>query len=143
MLDIFLYIKLYSESMPYSGIFSTVGIFRQFQAHDSGIIQEQFTHILNITQADSGIEIWLIQAGIVSPIFRYIHKVTHTEAIFAHIRAHFRKFRHIQDPGITGSNNVNEYLLFKSGTSNHCSELFETFFHFCFKSAFFRIVFQR
>ena len=46
MLDIFLYIKLYSESMPYSGIFSTVGIFRQFQAHDSGIIQEQFTHIL-------------------------------------------------------------------------------------------------
>ena len=49
MLDIFLYIKLYSESMPYSGIFSTVGIFRQFQAHDSGIIQEQFTHILNIT----------------------------------------------------------------------------------------------
>ena len=72
MLDIFLYIKLYSESMPYSGIFSTVGIFRQFQGHDSGIIQEQFTHILNIIQADSGIEILLIQAGIVSPIFRIL-----------------------------------------------------------------------
>ena len=96
MLDIFLYIKLYSESMPYSGIFSTVGIFRQFQAHDSGIIQEQFTHILNITQADSGIEIWLIQAGIVSPIFRYIHKFTHNEAYlltFEHISGNSGIFR--------------------------------------------------
>ena len=96
MLDIFLYIKLYSESMPYSGIFSTVGIFRQFQAHDSGIIQEQFTHILNITQADSGIEIWLIQAGIVSPIFRYIHKFTHNEAYlltFGHISGNSGIFR--------------------------------------------------
>ena len=55
-------------------------------------------------------------------------------SIFAHIRAYFRKFRNIQDLGITSSNNFNEYLLFKSGTSNHCSDLFDTFFHFCFKS---------
>ena len=96
MLDIFLYIKLYSESMPYSGIFSTAGIFRQSQAHDSGIIQKQFTHILNIIQADSGIEIWLIQAGIFSPIFRYIHKVTHNEAYlltFGHISGNSGIFR--------------------------------------------------
>ena len=96
MLDIFLYIKLYSESMPYSGIFSTVGIFRQFQAHDSGIIQKQFTHILNIIQADSGIEIWLIQAGIFSPIFSYIHKVTHNEVYlltFGHISGNSGIFR--------------------------------------------------
>ena len=26
-------------------------------------------------------------------------------------------FRHIQDPGITGSNNVKQHLLFKSGSS--------------------------
>ena len=38
MLDIFLYIKLYSEPMTYLGIFSTAGIFSQFQAHYSGAI---------------------------------------------------------------------------------------------------------
>ena len=117
MLDIFLYIKLYSESMPYSGIFSTVGIFRQFQAHDSGIIQEQFTHILNITQADSGIEIWLIQAGIVSPIFRYIHKFTHNEAYlltFEHISGNSGIFRILALPAqimLTNTYSSSEVLL--------------------------------
>ena len=46
--DIFLYIKAYSEYMAYPGIFRTVDIFSQFQAHYSGITQEQFMNILNL-----------------------------------------------------------------------------------------------
>ena len=34
--------------MAYSGIFRTADIFSQFQARYSGIIQEQFMHILNL-----------------------------------------------------------------------------------------------
>ena len=41
--------------MAYSGIFRTVGIFSQFQAHYSGITQKQFICILNLVEADSGI----------------------------------------------------------------------------------------
>ena len=41
--------------MAYSGIFSIVGIFNQFQARYSGITQEQFMHILNLVLADSDI----------------------------------------------------------------------------------------
>ena len=40
-----MYIKAYSEYMAYSGIFRTVDIFIQFQAHYSGINQEQFMYI--------------------------------------------------------------------------------------------------
>ena len=47
-LDIFMYIKAYSEYMAYSGIFRTGDIFSQLQAHYSGITQEQFMHILNL-----------------------------------------------------------------------------------------------
>ena len=55
--------------------------------------------------------------------------------MFAHVGACFSRFRHIQDPGITGSNNAKQNLLFKSGYSikNHWSNLFGIFFHFCFK----------
>ena len=44
-----MYIKACSEYalMAYSGIFRTGDIFRQLQAHYSGITQEQFMHILN------------------------------------------------------------------------------------------------
>ena len=50
-----MYIKAYSGYMAYSGIFRTGDIFSQLQAHYSGITQEQFMHILNLIQADSGI----------------------------------------------------------------------------------------
>ena len=53
-LDIFMYIKAYSEYMAYSGIFRTVYIFSQFQTHYSGITQ-QFMRILNLIWTDSGI----------------------------------------------------------------------------------------
>ena len=43
-----MYIKAYSETTAYSGIFRTVDIFSQFQAHYSDITQEQFKHILNL-----------------------------------------------------------------------------------------------
>ena len=48
-LDIFMYIKGYLEPMAYSGIFRTIDIFSLFQARYSGITQEQFMHILNLT----------------------------------------------------------------------------------------------
>ena len=47
-LNVFMYIKAYSEYMAYSGIFRTVDIFNQSQAHYSGITQEQFMHIVNV-----------------------------------------------------------------------------------------------
>ena len=40
--------------MADSGIFRTVDIFSQSQSRYSGITQEQFIHILNLIQADSG-----------------------------------------------------------------------------------------
>ena len=48
-LDIFMYIKAYSEHMAYSSIFRAINIFSQFYARYSGITQEQFMHILNLT----------------------------------------------------------------------------------------------
>ena len=47
-LDIFMYIKEYSEPMGYLGIFRTIGMFSYFQTRYSGIAQEQFMHILNL-----------------------------------------------------------------------------------------------
>ena len=46
----------------------------------------------------------------------YIFSCTY-RGIFAHIRAYFSRFRHIQDPCITSPNSVNQYLLFKSSAS--------------------------
>ena len=54
-LDIFMYIKAYSEYMAYSGIFGTVDIFSQFQAHYSGITKQQFMLIVNLIWANSDI----------------------------------------------------------------------------------------
>ena len=41
--------------MAYSGIFRTVDIFCQFEAHYSGITHEQFMHIPKLIYDDSGI----------------------------------------------------------------------------------------
>ena len=41
--------------MAYPGIFRTVDIFSQFQAHYSGITQEQFIYTLNLIQVESGV----------------------------------------------------------------------------------------
>ena len=43
-----MYIKAYLEYMADSGIFRTVDLFSQPQAHYSGITQEQFMQILNL-----------------------------------------------------------------------------------------------
>ena len=47
-LDIYMYIKAYSEYMADSGIFGTVHIFSQSQSRYSGITQEQFIHTLSL-----------------------------------------------------------------------------------------------
>ena len=47
-LDIFMFIKAYSEPMVYSGTFRTLDIFSLFQAQYSGIATEQLMHILNL-----------------------------------------------------------------------------------------------
>ena len=52
---IFMYVQAYLQCMPYPGIFRSIDIFIHFQVRYSGITQEQFTHILNIVWADSGI----------------------------------------------------------------------------------------
>ena len=43
-----MYINAYLEYMAYSGIFRSGDIFGQFQAHYSGITQEQFMNILSL-----------------------------------------------------------------------------------------------
>ena len=48
---------------------------------------------------------------------------------------YFSRFRYIQDSDITGSDNVNQHLrVSQILLLNHCSNLFRTFVHFCFKS---------
>ena len=51
----FMYMKTCSEPMAYSGIFRTVDIFCQFEAHYSGITHEHFMHIPKLIYDDSGI----------------------------------------------------------------------------------------
>ena len=48
-LDMFMYIKAYSEHIAYSSIFRVIDIFSQFYVRYSGITQEQFMQILNLT----------------------------------------------------------------------------------------------
>ena len=143
-LEIFMYIKAYSEPMAYSGIFKTIDIFSQFQARYSGITQEQFMLILNFIQADSGIFRTLaylgthIQAYSQSYILGYIYR-----GILSHIRVYFSRFRHIQDPCITDPNSVNQHLLFKSGSS--FKSLFKSWniFSFLFQKQTFNILLFR
>ena len=60
-LDIFMYIKEYSELIFYASIFKTMDLFSQFQVRYSGITQDQFMLIVNLIQADSGMfRTWLI-----------------------------------------------------------------------------------
>ena len=47
---------------------------------------------------------------------RYLDRFRHI-GLFTHIGTYFCIFRRIQNPGITGSNNVKQHLLFKSGSS--------------------------
>ena len=54
-LDIFMYIKAYSELLVYLAIFRTIGKFSQFQARYSGITQDQFVFILALIQIDSSV----------------------------------------------------------------------------------------
>ena len=68
----------------------------------------------------------LVQACYVSGIFSHIYNVRHVEACLPTF-----EFRHIEDPCVTGSGNVNQRLLFKSASSfKYCSNLFGTFFYF-------------
>ena len=114
--------KAYSERMTYSGIFRTIHIFNQFQPRYSGLTQEQFMHILNLTWEDSGIFTTLAYLG--TQCFTHIQVYSQSyilgytyRGIFAHIRVYFSRFRHIQNPSITGPNSVVQHLLFKSGSS--------------------------
>ena len=64
-------------------------------------------HILNLIQAD--LRRFITLAYLDTLCFTHIQIYSHSytyRGIFAHIRAHFIRFRDIEDPGITGSNNV-------------------------------------
>ena len=98
--EIFMYIKTCSE--PYSGLIQVLRkrnwciywiLFRLTQAYiqNSGL----FRHIM-----------FLAYSG----IFTKLHKSRH-------IWVYFSRFRYIQDPDITSSNNVNQYLCVKSCSS--------------------------
>ena len=62
-LEMFMYIKAYSESLAYSGILRTANIFSQLQSRYSGITQKQFMHTLNLVEADSDIFRTLVYLG--------------------------------------------------------------------------------
>ena len=75
-------------------------------------------HILNLILADSGI--FRTLAYLCTYCFTHIQAYLQSytcRGIFGHIWAYFSGFRYIQNHDITGSNNVNQHLLFKSGSS--------------------------
>ena len=126
-LDIFKDIKAYSEPMAYSSIFRAVVIFSQFQTVIK--ISSCISWTL-FEQIQACLELWLLYARNVSFMFRDFHKVTHIEGYFLTL-----KFRYILDPGITCSKcKATLALQVRFLLSNNCSDLFGTFFHFCFKS---------
>ena len=112
-------IRAYPELPTYLASFRHCS--RSIHAYSGPYLSEQImTHL----------ELMVTQARNTSCIFRHIHKVKHIETYLPTLR-----FSHIQDPGITSSNNVKQHLLFKSGSS--FKSLFRSawkFFHFCFKS---------
>ena len=126
--------------MAYSSIFRSIDIFSQFQTRYSGITQEQFLHILNLIQADSGIFRTLVYLG--TQCFTHIQAYSRSfildytyRGIFAYIRAYFSRFRHIKDPCTTGPSSVNQHLLFKSGSFfKSFSKSIWNIFSFCVKN---------
>ena len=93
-LDLFMYIKAYSEPMAYSGIFRTADIFSQFQTRAIHAYSEpylsRFRHIYN----NSG-----LFRHVMFHAFRYIHKVTHIGAYLStYIEIHHHQARHPRHP---------------------------------------------
>ena len=86
-------------TQAYSSMFRTVDIFSQFQAHSSGITQEQFMHNLNLLgrfiQIHAYLELLFTSARNVLCTFMHIDKGLHIEKylpIFKHISADSRIF---------------------------------------------------
>ena len=109
-----MYVKAYSEPMAHSKIFRTIDISSLFQARYSGINQEQFLHILNFVQVDSGIARNL--ADLVTYCFRHI-QVNYIPryiyiGIFVHIQAYFSRFKCIQESCTNVCSSI--HVLFKS-----------------------------
>ena len=91
--DIFMYIKTYSEPTPYSEIFRTIERSSLFQARYSGINQEQFLDILNLVQADSGIVRTLAYLG--TYCFRHIQAYSRSYFLVTFTLEYLFTFRHI------------------------------------------------
>ena len=128
-----MYIKIYSEPTPYSDICKIIEMCSLFQASYSGINQEQFLHILNLVQADSGIVRTLAYLG--TYCFRHIQAYSRSYipgyiylGIFVHIHAYFSIFKCIQESSTNTCSSSQVLLL------NHSSNIFGIFFSFCFKS---------
>ena len=128
-----MYIKAYSEPMPYSEIFRTIDISSLFQARYSGINQEQFWHILSLVQADSGIVRTLAYLG--TNCFRHIQAYSRSYipgyiylGIFVRILAYFSISKCIQQ-SCTNTCCSSQVLLL-----NHCSNIFGISFSFFFQS---------
>ena len=82
-------------TQAYSSMFRTVDIFSQFQAHSSGITQEQFMHNLNLLGRYAYLELLFTSARNVLCTFMHIDKGLHIEKylpIFKHISADSRIF---------------------------------------------------
>ena len=75
-------------TQAYSSKFRTVDMFSQFQAHSSGITQEQFMHILNLLgrfiQIHAYLELLFTSARNVLRTFRHIDKVYISRNICPH-----------------------------------------------------------
>ena len=128
-----MYVKAYSEPMAHSKVFRTIDISSLFQARYSGINQEQFLHILNFVQVDSGLARNLADLG--TYCFRHIQAYSRSYipgyiylGIFVHIQAYFTIFKCIQESSTNTCSSSQVLLL------NHFSNIFGIFFSFCFKS---------
>ena len=119
----------------YYNIVRTHGLVMQKQNRKH--IEQSFRYIIQILlkrnscifftlfkQIQEYLGLWPIQARNVLRIQAYSQSYTYPD-MFVHICAYFRRFRHIQDPGITGSKN--QHLIFKSGSSS--ISLFKSFWN--------------
>ena len=140
-LDIFMY-KAYSESMAYSVSGTLFRYYsRAIYAYSEPYLG-RFRHIYNFGLFRH------VMFHAYSGRFTKLHFDYTYRGIFAHIWVCFSRFRHIQDPCITGPNSVNQHLLLKSGS--FFKSLFRSIwniFSFLFQKLtfsilFFRIVFQ-
>ena len=124
----------------YYGIFRTHGFFRYIQNHRhiqsvSGTVFRYYSRAIHAySEPYLGRFRHNQKSGLIRSVmfhtYSAIFTTLHISRNMSRIRAYFSRFRHIEDPCITGQSIAcfSSQVLF----INHCSDPFGTFFLFCF-----------